>query len=214
MSSSKNSQQYVIVRGGWRRPNSCWLLGIIEQLLNIGLCDATLPGLLRQTGNPCLVCDTYRHLVASHGEVVGGVPASVFDAEGAAFIGMRDERDLELAELRDLTRRCLEAYANASGTSFPRLPFRCTDARRRARPMAAETQARSHDIVVRKDRPQTVRAWHFTLARAEAAYLPWNAVKTQRLRASSKKSLRTRATFRAATYATSSVASATRGSRS
>ncbi|MDL2337830.1 MAG: pyruvate, phosphate dikinase, partial [Pseudomonadota bacterium] len=37
--------------------------GMMETLLNIGLCDATLPGFLRQTGNPRLVWDTYRRLV-------------------------------------------------------------------------------------------------------------------------------------------------------
>jgi pyruvate, orthophosphate dikinase len=44
--------------------------GMMETLLNIGLCEATLPGFLRQTGNPRLVWDTYRRLVASYGEVV------------------------------------------------------------------------------------------------------------------------------------------------
>ena len=51
--------------------------GMMETVLNIGLCDATLPGLLRQTGNPRLVWDAYRRLVASFGEVVEGLPASI-----------------------------------------------------------------------------------------------------------------------------------------
>ena len=37
--------------------------GMMETLLNIGLCDATVPGLLRQTGRPRLVWDAYRRLV-------------------------------------------------------------------------------------------------------------------------------------------------------
>jgi pyruvate,orthophosphate dikinase len=96
--------------------------GMMETLLNIGLCDATLPGLLRQTGNPRLVWDTYRRLVASYGEVVAGVPASVFEAESAALVGARDERDLDFAELRILTRHYLDAYARAAGTPFPQDP--------------------------------------------------------------------------------------------
>ncbi|MDO9312930.1 MAG: PEP/pyruvate-binding domain-containing protein [Burkholderiaceae bacterium] len=96
--------------------------GMMETLLNIGLCDATLPGFLRQTGNPRLVWDTYRRLVASYGEVVAGVPASVFDAESAALVGTRDDRELDFAELRALTRRYLDAYAHVAGAPFPQDP--------------------------------------------------------------------------------------------
>jgi pyruvate,orthophosphate dikinase len=96
--------------------------GMMETLLNIGLCDATLAGFLRQTGNPRLVWDTYRRLVASYGEVVAGVPGSVFESASAPLVGTRDERDLDFAELRTLTRRLLEAYASAAGTPFPQDP--------------------------------------------------------------------------------------------
>jgi pyruvate,orthophosphate dikinase len=96
--------------------------GMMETLLDIGLCDATLAGLLRQTGNPRLVWDTYRRLVASYGEVVAGVPPSIFDAEKEAMFGTRDERELDFAELRALTRRYLQAYADAAGKPFPQDP--------------------------------------------------------------------------------------------
>jgi pyruvate,orthophosphate dikinase len=96
--------------------------GMMETLLNIGLCDATLAGFLRQTGNPRLVWDTYRRLVASYGEVVAGVPASIFESESAALVGTRDERELDFAELRALTHRYLEAYAGAAGEPFPQDP--------------------------------------------------------------------------------------------
>jgi pyruvate,orthophosphate dikinase len=96
--------------------------GMMETLLNIGLCDATLAGFLRQTGNPRLVWDTYRRLVAGYGEVVAGLPASIFESESAVLVGTRDERELDFAELRTLTRRYLEAYAGAAGTPFPQEP--------------------------------------------------------------------------------------------
>ncbi len=96
--------------------------GMMETLLNIGLCDATLAGFLRQTGNPRLVWDTYRRLVASYGEVVAGVPPSIFDSENATLVGTRDERELDFAELRALTHRYLEAYEGAAGKPFPQDP--------------------------------------------------------------------------------------------
>ena len=96
--------------------------GMMETLLNIGLCDATLGGLLRQTGNPRLVWDAYRRLVATYAEVVAGLPAQLFDAAAATLIGARDERDLDFAELRDLTRRFLALFAEHTGRPFPQEP--------------------------------------------------------------------------------------------
>ncbi|MBT9502593.1 MAG: pyruvate, phosphate dikinase [Burkholderiaceae bacterium] len=96
--------------------------GMMETLLNIGLCDATVAGLLRQTGNPRLVWDAYRRLVATYGEVVAGLPAQLFDDVRTALFGAQDERQLDFADLRLLTRRCLEAFAQAAGRPFPQTP--------------------------------------------------------------------------------------------
>ena len=46
--------------------------GMMETLLNVGLCDDTAPGLLRHSGNPRMVWDAYRRLIASYAVVVGG----------------------------------------------------------------------------------------------------------------------------------------------
>ena len=81
--------------------------GMMDTLLNIGLCDATVGGLLRQTGNPRLVWDAYRRLVATYGEVVAGLPARLFDDAATALFGGRDERELDFADLRSLTQRFL-----------------------------------------------------------------------------------------------------------
>ncbi len=96
--------------------------GMMDTLLNIGLCDATVPGLMRQTGNPRLVWDAYRRLVATYGEVVAGSPATHFDEAAATLFPGRDERELDFAELRSLTQRFLEVYALAAGKPFPQDP--------------------------------------------------------------------------------------------
>lgn len=96
--------------------------GMMETLLNIGLCDATVGGVLRQTGNPRLVWDAYRRLVANYGEVVAGLPAHLFEEATAALFAGRDERDLDFADLRSLTRRFLEVYAQGAGQPFPQAP--------------------------------------------------------------------------------------------
>lgn len=93
--------------------------GMMETLLNIGLCDQTTPGLLRQTGNPRLVWDAYRRLIASYGEVVAGLPASLFEDEIERVTQGRDERLLDFNELRDLTRQFLSIYQLQAGQPFP-----------------------------------------------------------------------------------------------
>ncbi|MCH8179089.1 MAG: pyruvate, phosphate dikinase [Proteobacteria bacterium] len=96
--------------------------GMMETLLNIGLCDATLPGLIRQGGNPRLAWDAYRRLVASFGEVVAGIPGERFEAQVTALTAGRDERTLDFAELRTLTQQHLDAYVREAGRPFPQDP--------------------------------------------------------------------------------------------
>jgi len=93
--------------------------GMMETLLNIGLCDQTMAGLLRQTGNPRLVWDAYRRLIASYGEVVAGLPACVFEDEIERATEGRDERLLDFRELRDLTHQFLSIYQLHAGQAFP-----------------------------------------------------------------------------------------------
>ena len=93
--------------------------GMMETLLNVGLCDATLPGLLRQTGNPRMVWDAYRRLVASYAEVVAGVDPALFEQEIARVAQGRDERLLDFNELRGLTRSFQAIYQQQVGEPFP-----------------------------------------------------------------------------------------------
>ncbi|WP_291010268.1 PEP/pyruvate-binding domain-containing protein [Hydrogenophaga sp.] len=93
--------------------------GMMETLLNVGLCDATLPGLLRQTGNPRLVWDAYRRLIATYGEVVAGVSGALFEDAITAKTQGRDERTLDFSELRDLVQQFLVIYRELAGEPFP-----------------------------------------------------------------------------------------------
>jgi pyruvate,orthophosphate dikinase len=97
--------------------------GMMQTLLNIGLTDATLHGLLRLTGNPRLAWDAYRRLVAGYGEVVLGLDASAFEADLAAVAGERGERELDFTELRALARRHLATVERLHGSGFPQDPL-------------------------------------------------------------------------------------------
>lgn len=93
--------------------------GMLETLLNIGLNDHTLPGLVRQTGNPRMAWDAYRRLVASYGEVVAGLPAALFETEIERLTQGQDERLLDFSQLRQLTRTFLAIYETHAGRPFP-----------------------------------------------------------------------------------------------
>jgi len=106
--------------------------GMMETLLDIGLCDSTVDGFVRQTGNPRLVWDAYRRLVATCGEVVAGLPPEPFAADLTAVAGDRDERELDFAELREVARRHLATFERESGAPFPQDPMAQLDAAIRA----------------------------------------------------------------------------------
>ncbi len=93
--------------------------GMMETLLNIGLTDATLPGVIRMTGNPRLAWDAFRRLVASYGEVVAGVDSRCFDADLDKLRGGIEERELDFGALRDLARMHLETYEREAAAPFP-----------------------------------------------------------------------------------------------
>lgn len=97
--------------------------GMMETLLNIGLCNESLPGLLRLTGNPRLVWDAYRRLVASFGEVVLGMDSQVFEADLSQIASGRDERELDFTELRALTQAHLASVQRMTGRAFPQDPY-------------------------------------------------------------------------------------------
>lgn len=53
--------------------------GMLQTVLDIGLNEESVHGLIRLSGNPRLAYDSWRRLIQSHAEVAGGVPAARFD---------------------------------------------------------------------------------------------------------------------------------------
>ena len=105
--------------------------GMLDTVLNVGLCDGTLPGLLRLTGNPRLAWDSYRRLVQSFAEVVhGAAPASFEEStrEELQCCGAERPDRLDFRGLRSLARRHLDVYAEVVGEPFPQSPVDQLDA--------------------------------------------------------------------------------------
>ncbi len=103
----------VSVRSGARQS----MPGMMETVLNVGLCPATIPGMIARTGNPRFVWDAYRRLIMMYADVVMEKAAGIEPEEGQ---GIRQQLDAMLAEVKakngyasdtDLTAEELEALA-------------------------------------------------------------------------------------------------------
>lgn len=100
--------------------------GMMETVLNVGLNETSLTGLLRLTGEHRLVWDSYRRLIQQFAEIVAKVPAAPFEAAlGAALrrAGTDAARRLDFRALRDLARTYLALYREHTGRDFPQDPL-------------------------------------------------------------------------------------------
>jgi pyruvate,orthophosphate dikinase len=99
--------------------------GMMDTVLNIGLCDRTVRGLLRLTGNPRLAWDSYRRLVQQYAQIVHGARGGDFDERVAAAVakaGVAGPRELDFASLESLAVESLDVFADVTGEPFPQDP--------------------------------------------------------------------------------------------
>jgi pyruvate,orthophosphate dikinase len=127
--------------------------GMMETVLDIGVNDETIGGLMRLTGNPRLAWDSYRRLIQGFAEVVQGLPTEPFDTlahEAIAVECVENERMLDHRALQRLVLAMLARFRELSGLTFPQSPadqleqatkavFRSWDA-----PKAAEYRRLNH----------------------------------------------------------------------
>ncbi len=99
--------------------------GMMDTVLNLGLNDAVVEGLARETGDERFAFDSYRRFIDMFGDVVMGVSHEHFEE---AMQHLKDERgvaqDTELtgADLRDLVDRYKALYRRHTGYMFPENP--------------------------------------------------------------------------------------------
>ena len=116
------SPLFVSVRSGAARS----MPGMLDTILDVGMNNETVQGLIRLTGNPRLAWDSYRRFVRSHSEVVGGVPGAEFERPLAAMLKAENavsEDELDCEALERLTHDFIEIAARASGLRPPDDPF-------------------------------------------------------------------------------------------
>ena len=100
--------------------------GMLDTVLNVGLTESGVHGLLRMTGNAGLAWDAYRRLVRGFGETVLGAPSAAFDRVTSRYLeeaGVADARDLDPLALRDLARESLDVLRDHTRATVPEDPL-------------------------------------------------------------------------------------------
>jgi pyruvate, orthophosphate dikinase len=105
----------VSVRSGARES----MPGMLDTVLNLGLNDESVEGLAKATENERFAWDSYRRFVQMFGNVSHGIPGEQFEdaiKEVKSDRGVKDDTDLDVDALKELTKRFKELY------EFPRDP--------------------------------------------------------------------------------------------
>src|SRR5262249_30051036 len=117
----------VSVRSGARAS----MPGMMDTILNLGLNDTTVRGLIRQTGNPRFAYDSYRRFVQMYGDVVLGLKPETKDEEDPFEIALAEKKrergvtldvDLDADALRELVDEFKALVKMRRGINFPDEP--------------------------------------------------------------------------------------------
>lgn len=118
----------VSVRSGARAS----MPGMMDTILNLGLNDTTVQGLIAKTQNPRFAYDSYRRFVAMYGDVVLGLKPKTKD-EHDPFEEILDNKkkekgvsldtELNAEDLKDLVQLFKKAIKEKTGHDFPEDPM-------------------------------------------------------------------------------------------
>ena len=118
----------VSVRSGARAS----MPGMMDTILNLGLNDDAVAGLIKRTGNPRFAWDSYRRFVQMYGDVVLGLkPASKEDMDPFEVIidevkerkGVELDTELSVEDLKELVVKFKAAVKRTTGKDFPVNPW-------------------------------------------------------------------------------------------
>ena len=96
--------------------------GMMDTILNLGLNAATLPGLIKQTGNERFAWDAYRRFIQLFGKVALGIADEEFDKPFDAIKkreGVTADTDLSADNFREISDVFLDVVHGETGKPFP-----------------------------------------------------------------------------------------------
>ncbi len=100
--------------------------GMMDTILNLGLNETTLRGLIAQSGDERFARDAYRRFIHLFAKVALDIPDDVFDAEFEAAkdrAGVVADVDLSAEALAEICRRYLAIVKRETGHAFPDDPL-------------------------------------------------------------------------------------------
>ena len=100
--------------------------GMMDTILNLGLNETSLRGLIKQTANARFAYDAYRRFVQLFGKIALGIGDEHFDDRMAAIkrkYGARLDVDLDAEHLKELAGAFLEIIERHTGKPFPLDPY-------------------------------------------------------------------------------------------
>jgi pyruvate, orthophosphate dikinase len=112
----------VSVRSGARLS----MPGMMDTVLNLGLNDDTVQGLVALTQNERFAYDAYRRFIQMFGRIVQGIAAERFDAvfdEAKGRAGAKLDTDLDAAALRQVVAEFKQVVERETGQPFPTDPL-------------------------------------------------------------------------------------------
>ena len=100
--------------------------GMMDTVLNLGLNDETVQGLVRESGDRRFALDSYRRFIQMYGDVVLGVGHELFENELEAkkkARGAELDTELDVADLEQLIAAYKRIVRRATGGDFPADPL-------------------------------------------------------------------------------------------
>ncbi len=100
--------------------------GMMDTILNLGLNDDTVEGVIKKTGNERFAYDCYRRFVQMFGDVVMGVDHDLFEEaidKMKAGVGVRGDTELSAENLKELVEEFKKIVKKSTGKEFPKNPF-------------------------------------------------------------------------------------------
>jgi pyruvate,orthophosphate dikinase len=100
--------------------------GMMDTILNLGLNESSLAGLIRQTANERFAWDAYRRFIQLFGKIALGLPDEAFDEKMHAIkkkYGALQDVDLQAEHLKELAGEFLAIVQRHTGKPFPQDPY-------------------------------------------------------------------------------------------
>ncbi len=99
--------------------------GMMDTVLNLGLNDISVQGLIKKTGNERFALDSYRRFIQMFGDVVMGVEHAKFEEileNAKATKGVEYDTDLDANDLKKVVEEYKKAIKEEKGEDFPQEP--------------------------------------------------------------------------------------------